>query len=227
MNNRILKYWLMRFYYRIDSFVEEVAKKYDKEGFRLLDVGAGKCPYRNYFKKLKYYSQDRKQNSEKSIDYVGDIEKGIKKIKGGRMDFILCTQVLEHLREPGKVFSEFRRILKKGGKLFLTTNFFYQIHMAPNDYFRFTEYGLRYLAQDNDFKVEKIKGQGGVFQTISYLLSVWPIRVFLKEGSVSYYLYLVLFFPIIVVLNLVGVFLDRFDKKKEVTINYEVVLVKK
>jgi len=221
------KYLMMNFYYRIDSFVLEVARKYDKKGFKLLDVGAGSRPYRKYFKKLEYYSQDVKQNETKTIDYVGDIQAGIKEIKKGSMDYILCTQVLEHLTEPGRAFAEFGRILKKKGKLFLTTNFFYQIHMAPNDYFRFTEYGLEYLARSNGFEIERIESQGGVFQVISYLLSTWPIRVFLKEGSFFYYLYLVVFSPVIIVMNLMAMVLDIFDKKREVVVNYEAVFKKK
>ena len=148
----ISKFLLMNFYFQIDWFVIRLARKYDRVGKSLLDIGAGQCRYKKHFKKLVYTSQDVKQNTDKTIDYVGEAK--------GRHDYILCTQVLEHVKKPEKMFQEFKRLLKPGGKLFLSTNFIYQIHMAPDDYWRFTEYGLKYLGKTAGFKVEKLEQQG-------------------------------------------------------------------
>jgi len=216
----------MNFYYQIEKFVMGVVEKYDKKGKKLLDIGAERSPYKKYFKKLKYYSQDIKQNKVKTVDYVGDLNKGLKNIKSESFDYILCTQVLEHLQKPDKAFKEFYRILRSNGKLFLTTNFFYQIHMIPNDYYRFTEHGLRYLGRENGFKIKHLRSQGGVFQVLSYVLSTLPIRLFLKEGSVLYKLYLIMFSPVIIGLNLSAYVLDFLDRKREMTINYEVIYEK-
>lgn len=41
----------------------------------------------------------------------------------GSFDLVLCSWVLEHIAEPGKVFSEIRRVLKPGGRvIFLSPN---------------------------------------------------------------------------------------------------------
>ncbi len=39
----------------------------------------------------------------------------------GSFDFIVCVEVIEHLRNPWHLISEFKRILKKKGKLIITT----------------------------------------------------------------------------------------------------------
>lgn len=218
-----LKFLMMNFYYQIERFVIEVAEKYDKKGKKLLDVGAEGSRYKKYFKKVRYYSQDVEQNEVASIDFVGDLNAGLKGVKAASFDYILCTQVLEHLQKPAKVFEEFNRLLKPGGRLFLTTNFLYQIHMAPNDYYRFTEHGLKYLGESSGFKVEHLKSQGGVFSVLSYVVTTLPIRLWLKEGSFMYLLYLVVFSPVIIGLNLLAFSLDRLDNRRQMTINYEVI----
>ena len=218
-----VKFLFMNFYYQIEKFVISISKKYDKKGKKLLDIGAENSPYKKYFEKLSYFTQDIKQNQDKSIDYIANLNKGLKMIKKESFDYILCTEVLEHLKNPQKTFQEFYRILKPKGKVFLTTNFIYQIHMMPNDYYRFTKYGLEYLGKSNGFAIEHLRAHGGVFHVTSYILTTLPIRLFLKRNAFLYHFYLILFSPFIIFLNLSAYILDFFDKEKELTINYEVI----
>lgn len=211
----ILKFLLMNFYWQIDQFVINLAKKYDQKNKKLLDVGAGECRYRKYFKNLKYKSQDVKQNTNKTIDYVGKPK--------GKYDYILCTQVLEHVPEPVKIFQEFKRLLKPGGKVFLTTNFVYQLHMEPNDYWRFTEHGLRYLGESAGFKIESLRAEGGIFQVLSYVVTTLPLRMGLEQWKIIYWLYLIIFSPFIMLVNLTAVVFDMFFPNKSLAINYEVI----
>ena len=45
------------------------------------------------------------------------------KVKDNSIDVIISSWVLEHLKKPAKVFSEFRRVLKTGGRVvFITPN---------------------------------------------------------------------------------------------------------
>lgn len=222
-----LKFIFFNLFFRIDYFVYGVARKYDLGGKRLLDIGAGNSPYRLYFKNLEYLTQDIRQNKANSIDYVGDINAGLGAVSDESMDYILCTQVLEHLKKPEKAFSEFQRILKPGGKVFLSTNFIYEEHMIPDDYFRFTGYGLVYLGESNGFEVEHIRPHGGVFSVLSYVIIRIPIFLGMKRDSVFYYLYFIIFSIPIVILNLLCYLLDFLDRKKTLALNYEVVYRKK
>lgn len=213
-------------YERTASFCDRMAKRFDKGNLTLLDVGAGSLPNRKYFKNIRYLSQDIVQNKKGSIKYVCDINEGIAEIRSSTIDLILSTQVLEHIREPHKVFKEFNRLLMINGRVFLTTNMCYEEHMIPYDYFRYTKYGLRYLGESNGFEVESIKPQGGYFQVLYYLIFNLPMFIFIKRGSVLYYLYLLIFIIPFLLFGVITYFLDFLDFKKNITINYECIFKK-
>ena len=207
--------------YRLKRFVKLVADEYDKRGKKIIDIGAGSCQYRDYFKKVKYFSQDVENNKEKSIDFVCNV-KSIP-VKRDSFDYILCTQVLEHLKDPHLAFEEFRRILKKGGKLFLTTHMAFEEHMAPIDYFRFTRFGLRYLAESNGFRVEKIEPQGGRFIVLAKELQILVPRL-VKNKYVVFIFYFIFSIPLFF-LSLILFLLDFLDEEKALTLNYECIFV--
>lgn len=225
----ILLFFLRYHYYMVDKFIKNIALKVDlpKNNKKLLDIGASESPFKTYFKNIKYYSQDIHQNSNNSIDYVFDIcDISNNIVKDETFDYIICTQVLEHLHSPKEAFSQFNRILKKGGKLFLTTHLCFEEHMQPFDYYRFTRYGLRHLGESSGFKVLDIKSHGGIGQVLFYIVSIIPIKLFLKEGSLFYYSYLLLFSPILIVLSILCHIIDLLDKNKIITLNYEVIYEK-
>jgi SAM-dependent methyltransferase len=58
-------------------------------------------------------------------------------------DAVVCLEVLEHVRDPGQVLGEIARVLKPGGKAWLSMPFLYPLHDAPFDFQRYTEFGLR------------------------------------------------------------------------------------
>lgn len=202
-----------------------MAEKYDESGIKVLDVGAQNSPYKKYFKKASYLTQDIEQNSEKNIDFIGDICEGIPEIKDGSFDFIICTQVLEHLKEPKNAFQEFNRILKKDGQLYLTTHLCFEEHMIPNDFFRFTKYGLRYLGESTGFNVVHILPHGGIFQLIALIFDTLLVKLLFKQGLL-YYLYIAVFTIPIFIFNLICYLLDYLDRDKVMTINYESIYKK-
>src|SRR5207302_8350604 len=95
-------------------------------------------------------------------------------------DTILCTQVLEHVPNPQLVLAEFVRVLKPGGRLFLTVPQSWEIHEAPRDYFRFTRYGLDVLFQSAGLDVVTINPRGGYFYFLAARVSDFPR--YLDEG---------------------------------------------
>lgn len=57
---------------------------------------------------------------DKKLDFkVGNIEK--LPYKDDFFDYIICSEVLEHVENPEKVISEFERVLKSNGTILLTT----------------------------------------------------------------------------------------------------------
>jgi SAM-dependent methyltransferase len=77
--------------------------------------------------------------------YVGDICKTNNLIPDEHFDYIVCTEVLEHVRQPFDAVREIWRLLKPGGLVFVSTPFNFRIHGPLPDCWRFTEHGLREL----------------------------------------------------------------------------------
>ena len=73
------------------------------------------------------------------INYIKlDLTKNLK-LKKNIFDNVIIFNVLEHLPNTENAFHQINNILKKNGMLVGSTPFIYQVHGAPNDYFRFTK----------------------------------------------------------------------------------------
>ena len=55
---------------------------------------------------------------------------------------VIMEEVLEHCRNPMLVSREVASIVVQGGRIALSVPFMFPMHDVPNDFFRFTRYGL-------------------------------------------------------------------------------------
>lgn len=135
------------------------------EGARVLDAGSATAPYKHHFAQCKFQTAD--------ISGVVTFKCSLTSIPvpDNAFDAILCTQVLEHVVEPDKVLAELFRVLKPGGRILLTTPFFYEEHLIPYDYYRFTSFGLTMLMERAGFKVEATRWLEGYSCTIYYMMT--------------------------------------------------------
>ncbi len=210
------------------NFVKRVSQKMPI-GMRILDAGAGELRYKKYFSHCDYVSQDlcigEKEWYFNEIDIKSDICNI--PVKNESFDYILCTQVLEHLEFPERAFKEFYRILKKGGKLILTAPLGFGEHQIPYDFFRYTKYGLKSLGERNNLELISLKPQGGVFINLEYIL--WQsISIFIpfKDNTIIRYFFFILLFAIKFISGVFFCFLDIFDKNKFYTNNYNCIYEK-
>ncbi|MDW8395773.1 MAG: methyltransferase domain-containing protein [Anaerolineae bacterium] len=149
--------WLRRFLRRCRSTLPTQA--------RILDAGAGEAPYAGLFAGLRYHATDRKPLSPK-LNYVCDL--AALPCRDQIYDVVICTQVLEHVREPKQVLAELSRVLKPGGQLWLTAPFFFAEHMHPYDYYRYTRYGLIYLLEQAGLETLQVEPLEGYLGTLAY-----------------------------------------------------------
>ncbi len=177
---RIFTYNSSRTY--LASFASRAASSIPNDA-RVLDAGAGEGPYRSVFNLAQYESTDicMVNKNYGKISYISDLNHI--PVQSDCYDLVFCSQTLEHVPEPKKVISEIYRVLKPGGKLWLTAPFFFAEHGAPLDYYRYSQYGLRYILEGGGFEVERIEWLEGYFGTLSYQLKVAAKALPLKPGD--------------------------------------------
>ena len=129
----------------------------------VLDIGAGTWTFPRQLlnNSCKYLAVD--SFSHPNVDIVCDIYQIDQTFRPGTFDFILCTDVLEHMSKPWLAVYQLHTILKPGGILLLTTPFFYRLHsnQACKDYWRITEDGLlELLANTAGFREIKTEAIG-------------------------------------------------------------------
>jgi ubiquinone/menaquinone biosynthesis C-methylase UbiE len=150
-----------------DIWVEQQARGISA-GARVLDVGAGSCPYRAMFNHCVYRTHDfeklkpeqlRGHSGYGTVDYVGDICSI--PVEDASFDVILCTEVLEHVPEPIRAIQEFARILKPGGKVLLTAPLGSGLHQEPYHYYGgYTPHWYRRFLGDAGFDNINIEPNG-------------------------------------------------------------------
>jgi SAM-dependent methyltransferase len=103
-------------------------------------------------------------------------------------DMIICDSVLEHVEAVGAAIQEVRRVIKKGGYLYVTVPFLYPFHASPNDYYRWTKEGLR--ASFPEFELVQQGMRGGPLGTLQGVLA-YIFATILSFGSETIYHFLV------------------------------------
>ncbi|MGA8311708.1 MAG: glycosyltransferase [Terriglobales bacterium] len=131
----------------VSSFLADCARRFDSPG-RLLDIAPqnheGAAPY---FRQAHISTLDLDPDS--GATYIADLcHSNDSLLPAASFDWVVCTEVLEHVLDPFAAVREVRRLLKPGGHAFITTPFNFRIHGPLPDCWRFTEHGLRALLKD-------------------------------------------------------------------------------
>jgi SAM-dependent methyltransferase len=147
----------------------------------VLDAGSGRSPYKRMLtaRGLKVISIDIEDRAGE-IDQIADLQ-DMPAIADASVDTVLCTQVLEHVPRPWNAMREIARVLRPGGAVVLSVPHLSAIHEAPHDYYRYTQYGLRALAQGAGLEVIELEATAGLVaflaHPLSYLLLTVPAGV--------------------------------------------------
>jgi SAM-dependent methyltransferase len=222
-----------------DAWVRQAAAKIPT-GVRVLDVGAGSCPYRAHFSHCVYQTQDftgltdeqLRDGKYGQIDYVSEIT--AIPVAAGSFDVVLCTEVIEHVPNPIGAVKEMGRVLKPGGTLLLSAPLGSGIHQAPYHFYGgYTPFWYRRFLGEAGFDEVVVEANGGFFKMFGWecvrflhTLSVatgnmpWLLRPFalvlmllMACGSV----------PVILLCDV----LDRYDRDRGFTAGYHVTARKR
>ena len=137
--------------------------------------------------------------------------------KSNCFDTILSTQVLEHVVEPKQMLREAYRVLRAGGYIILTAPMVGELHEVPNDYYRFTIYGLRYLAESVGFEIISIKARCGFWGVIGQELSSY---IYNWKGKPKYLVEQAIKRGLATIVQAFYSFLDKIDRKETETLGY-------
>lgn len=154
----------------------------------VVDIGCGKKPFnRIIIPKSNIYigmEHQKTQHGYSEVDVLGDALS--LPFCNSSVNTVISLQVMEHVKEPDIFLKEVYRILKPGGYCLLMTPFMWGEHETPNDYFRYTRYGIKYLAEKTGFKVIKIKADTGYITTATLRLNYFLMRY--ARGILKYFI---------------------------------------
>jgi SAM-dependent methyltransferase len=137
---------------------------------RILDLGCGSKPYEQLFKNATEYigidiENPGHDHSKEDVDIYYD-GKTIP-VESDSVDGVFFSEVLEHVSNPDEIIQEFSRVLKDGGHLLLTMPFAWDEHEVPNDYQRYSSFGIKLFLEKNNFEIIKYEKTGHFTEVIA------------------------------------------------------------
>lgn len=149
---------------------------------RILDVGAGESPWREWLPKACIYQGIDIENAQ---DYgMGGNKPDVTYFDGVKVPFsdamfdgAICIEVLEHAADPKGLLLEIARVLKDGAPLLLTVPWSARRHHIPHDYHRFTRERLEQMFRTCGFGDIEIRERGNDVGVIANKMIVLTVRL--------------------------------------------------
>lgn len=141
---------------------------------KLADLGCGNVPlfeaYKNLITENVCADWPNTTHTNQYLDITCDLNQPLP-FPDEQFDTLILSDVLEHIADPGLLWSEMMRILKPQGRIILNIPFLYKIHEAPHDYYRYTEFALQNFAQKNRAQVLELKAIGGLPEVLTDIVA--------------------------------------------------------
>jgi len=157
-------------------------------GSRVLDLGAGEGRYREAFAGRMYVAVDLALGDPRwdygGLDVLADLHR--LPFRDACADAVVATQTLEHLVDPQEFLREAARVLRPGGRLFVTAPQGFREHQAPHDYWRFTRWSLALLAERAGFREVEVEVLGGYFAFMGDRLPAFHRYLFPRRRALAW-----------------------------------------
>lgn len=138
---------------------------------KMMDFGCGSKPYKSLFNVDEYIGVDfhgeghSHKNEQIDVFYDGKTLP----FPDNHFDSVFSTEVFEHVFNLEEMVVELRRVMKSGAKILVTCPFVIPEHEQPNDYGRYSSFGLKHLFEKNNFKVIEYEKIGNHFDSLVQL----------------------------------------------------------
>jgi SAM-dependent methyltransferase len=150
-----------------------------------LDAGSDLSPYAGLLAEHGWSVETLDIEAGPHVDHVGTVEET--GLPADSFDLVLCTQVVEHCRDPWRALKELHRIVRPGGYLVWTVPQVWFYHPHPDDNWRFTAEGVTRLTEGGGFEVVDLRLQGG---PVVALLQIFNFCLFGLVGRFGAPIYL-------------------------------------
>ena len=150
----------------------------------VLDVGCGRKPYAHLTRATRYVGVDIDTPATRALAAADHYYDGCTlPFADASFDAVLCSQVLEHVFTPAEFLREIHRVLRPGGVLLLATPFVWDEHEQPQDFGRYSSFGLKDLLQRAGYVVETQRKTCADFRVIVQLGSGYLYKVTRTERT--------------------------------------------
>ncbi len=192
----------------------------------LLDFGCGRKPYQKHLSTQKYIGIDllisAHDHSDEQIDVYYD---GCSlPFQNCSFDSVFSSEVFEHVFDIDSTLDELHRILKPSGFMLVTAPFGWEEHEEPNDFARYTSYGLRHILKKHGFEIIVFHKANNYIETLFQMWNAYIWRhVFPQIGLIKLLLSPFFIFPV----TLLGIACSRIFPQSKTLYCSNVAIVRK
>jgi len=86
----------------------------------------------------------------------------------GVADLVMAPNLVHHVADQAALFAEMARILKPGGRVYVFEPLVRELHQMPDDYLRYTPFGLQRVMRDAGLVPGDPELEGGPFSAVAY-----------------------------------------------------------
>jgi SAM-dependent methyltransferase len=196
-NPGIIGVFINPFYFARKNLFKNISKFAIFLVGKTLDVGCGKKPYKGLFKNVTQYigldiENPGHSHDNEDIDFFYDGKQF--PFENNSFDSVLCNQVLEHVFDPDLFLSEINRILKSDGIFLLTVPFVWDEHEQPNDFGRYSSFGLKHILHKAGFSITYFAKSTQGIEAVSQLFILYVYKIFYSKNK-----FLNLFFTVFLI----------------------------
>lgn len=152
-----------------------------------LDVGCGSQPFRELFNSSVHYVGIDTIHAKAHFGYempdTTYYDGAVWPVGDESVDFVLCTETLEHVEDTAGFLAQAFRCLVPGGRLLVTVPFAARWHFIPYDYWRFTPSSLKPLMVRAGFQNIAIFARGNEMTVACYKAMALLLPFLMPQGK--------------------------------------------
>lgn len=213
------------FYFARKGLYENISAFANKITGKTLDIGCGQKPYESLFSSSQYVgleidTPENRQNKKADFFYDGaDFP-----FQDDEFDSVVANEVFEHVFNPNEFLNEIRRVLRTDGILLMTVPFCWDEHEQPNDFARYSSFGLKAILQDHGFEVVEQRKSINDIRVVFQMVNAY---IYKKTVAKSVYINLLVTLFLMSPFNLMGELLSKVLPKNDDLYLDNIVLARK